>query len=207
MIYLAVTSRTWPAWSTPDEDGHWQKIFQQHRATWKIFGNIPTCTLHIRSHPYHCTTPQMAIWGMVRLVRIEIWNPKNIEVPAVRRARGQIWNEKKKANISKSYLSQDVSSHWQNSPVTVSGVWQVHRPHSQEPRPEQTGALGGELGGLERKIQRDVNNRGGTCKLTLGSAGLCGCLNIHRSGRSSCISWIQWDPKLHIKAEGLASHC
>ena len=38
MIYLAVTSRTWPAWSTPDEDGHWQKIFQQHRATWKIFG-------------------------------------------------------------------------------------------------------------------------------------------------------------------------
>ena len=97
MIYLAVTSRTWPAWSAPDEDGNWQKIFQHNRATWKIFGNIPTCTLHIRSHPYHCTSPQMAIWGMVRLVRIEIWNPKNIEVPAVRRARGQIWNEKKKA--------------------------------------------------------------------------------------------------------------
>ena len=38
MIYLAVTSRTWPAWSTPDENGNWQKIFQQHRATWKIFG-------------------------------------------------------------------------------------------------------------------------------------------------------------------------
>ena len=50
MIYLAVTSRTWPAWSTPEEDGNWQKIFLTHRAKWKIFGKkISATSRHVKT--------------------------------------------------------------------------------------------------------------------------------------------------------------
>ena len=59
----------------------------------------------------------------------------------------------------KAHRSQEVSSHWQNSPVTVSGVWQLHLPHSQDPRPEQRGADGGEEGGLEMQVAQVVKVR------------------------------------------------
>ena len=107
-----------------------------------------------------------------------------------------------------AHLSQEVSSHSQNWPVTVSGVWQIHFPHSQDPRPEQRGAEGGEVGGLKgwctlnsgiKKVREQQALKAGksgsrrqkkrgfryTCKSTQGSAGWCGCQNTRRSVQSS----------------------
>ena len=78
MIYLAVTSRTWPAWSAPDEDGNWQKIFQQHRATWKIFFAI--FLLALSTFAVTPTTAQLPRW---RSEEWSGWSELKSETPKI----------------------------------------------------------------------------------------------------------------------------